>query len=87
MADALRVAVVPRVDGRLGVISIDPSTLEMSGPDVGDDRRGYTADELHPVLSERYGMSAPEIEELISVSLNSDIEERLAFVLAKAAGG
>jgi hypothetical protein len=32
----------------------------------GDDGKGYTAEELHPILAERYCLSPAKIKELIA---------------------
>jgi hypothetical protein len=55
-------------DGRFGVMLIDPEGI-MSGPDDGDDHRGYTREELIPLLQGSYGLSAADANACIDAAV------------------
>lgn len=63
-----RVAVAPENDSRFVVWLVDVAGLQVKGPDGGAAHEGYTADELHPVLRNNYGLSASEITERIAAA-------------------
>ncbi len=58
-------------DNRFVIWEVDPATpTQRRGPDCGDHRNGYTADELRPVLRRKYNLSGLEIEVLVTGAQN-----------------